>query len=439
VRRLCRAGRPAHLLLLEKYYHSRGAQSCEEGRFNQAIRFFRKALALDDQAYTYANLALAYEGKSDMKRALQTISTAIKLSPSTAEYYLQRSRILQWRGEAEKAAEDFGLALKIDPDADRLSSIRSALEAIEEVFASSEEEFDVDLEDVHDLRLRALLAERAEKRTKRRGSVVHQSCIVPCPAFCCHFSKETLLHGLFFGSWKLHEVRQHLKERGHHEEEFLKSVRMGDKDRRLRLIPPDRMLSFKGQLRVYYPGRTGKALGRRLAARRPMGRGYRDISWITEKSRACAFLREGRCTIHDVGGDQALSSCKEFLCLTGFIFLVLHHLGLSSLDDLPARGMADLNRIAVQAALLISDHLFVDPRLAGMEKSLKGMIARALDADRKRELGACNKIVAECGQVKKEYDMRWHHQMNLLRTHIKGLMDRKKQPQESITSKGAGQ
>ena len=40
--------------MAEKYFHSRGAAAFAEGRFDSAIRFFRKALAIEDFCPTFA-------------------------------------------------------------------------------------------------------------------------------------------------------------------------------------------------------------------------------------------------------------------------------------------------------------------------------------------------------------------------------------------------
>ena len=42
--------------LREKYLHSQGAALYDEGRFDEAIDFFERAIALDDQPYTRYHL-----------------------------------------------------------------------------------------------------------------------------------------------------------------------------------------------------------------------------------------------------------------------------------------------------------------------------------------------------------------------------------------------
>ncbi len=39
--------------------------------------------------------------------------------------------------------------------------------------------------------------------------------------------------------------------------------------------------------------------------------------------------------IHDLGDEPSLPSCKEFLCMTGLVFIVLDFLGAVSKDKLP--------------------------------------------------------------------------------------------------------
>ncbi len=88
--------------LAEKHFHSRGAASYEEGRFDQAIRFLRKALSLEEHAYTRYHLSLSYLGKGKLDLALREITRAIQLAPSCAEYYERRAAMWRLKGDTLK-------------------------------------------------------------------------------------------------------------------------------------------------------------------------------------------------------------------------------------------------------------------------------------------------------------------------------------------------
>jgi tetratricopeptide (TPR) repeat protein len=408
-----------HKELKEKYYHSRGALLCEEGKFDQAIRFLKKALAIDDQAFSHADLSLAYFGKGDVKRAIVEISKALVLCPSSAQYLLQRSELWGRMGDSAKADEDYKAALKIDPALRRIESIKKALAVIEEAFSG---EFDFEQREIHNPHLSRIIREKAENRKKRFDAVDCQSCIVPCPAYCCHFSKDTLLHGLFFGAWKLQAVRRYLKGKGLEEKNHLAQISISDSDRRLQLIPPDRMLSEAGQIRVYFPTRSRKPLGQRLAKKKPISRGYSEISWITKESRACAFLSEGKCIIHNEGGDPALSSCKEFLCLTGFIFLVLDCIGVLDRKAFEGKDISELNNIAIEAALILANRIFDEDGLKTVEKDMNNILEQAMRADASGDEAKCDEIIEYYWQIQKNYAAREAHQIEMLRNDIRLLL-----------------
>jgi tetratricopeptide (TPR) repeat protein len=409
-------------LLLEKYYHSRGALSCDEGNFNQSIRHFRKALALDEQAYTRAHLGRAYFEKGDVERALTETAKAIEISPDTAQYYLQRSRMWKEKGEMERAEADHRAAVRIDSRLENLDTLRRTLQIVENAFGEIGQDNARVREEVGDPRLAVILQEMGQEQQERRKAVNGQSCIVPCPAFCCHFSHETLLHGLTVGPWKLQAIRRYLKERGLKEQDLLASIAIGEDKKVLRLFPPDHVLAEKGKHRIYFPKRTRKHIGSRLWKTRPMGRGYSEIPWITGKSRACTFLSKGRCSIHNEGGDPALSSCKEFLCLTGFVFLILHYYGAVDRDQLVNIEMAELNRIAVEASPRIAEIMLGNGNLTATEQELVKTVARIMEADKSGDATRVEEGLGQYRQLRKERDAEQSQKIMFLKADLKNLM-----------------
>jgi len=55
-----------------------------------------------------------------------------------------------------------------------------------------------------------------------------------------------------------------------------------------------------------------------------------------------------------------LPACKEFFCLTGLVFLSLSRLGLISESEIRAKGMDELNRIAADTLVAVSDGFHAD-------------------------------------------------------------------------------
>ncbi len=303
-----------------------GARLCDEEQFDQAIRYFRRALAIGDEPYAHYHLGLAYRGNNEFGAAIAEISKAIELNPSVPEYYYERSLIWGHMGDRVNASRDFRKALILDAHYERIEDIREATKVLREAFAGE--------------------------------PILEGSCpIVCCPAYCCHFSSELVLHGVNIGAWKLHSIRLILKEGGFPEEEYIKKLTyLGEKYIHL-LIPPHHILrQGKGRF-VFYPARGRQKIDGELMKSLPKGTDYRTLVWINKNARPCVFLREKRCTIHDAGGETGLDSCRQFLCLTGFVFVALIHMGLIEKDRLTFRGMTELNEIALEALLLLAENM----------------------------------------------------------------------------------
>jgi len=308
--------------MMEKYLHSQGAILFDEKRFGEAIEFFHKGIELDDQPYTRFHLSLAYKQRIEFDKALQEITRAIELSPCVPEYYYERSLVWQRRGDHARASLDYERAVGFDENYRRIEQIRSSADTIGSVFAHLE-----------------------------GGSCPVHSC----PAYCCHFTGEPVRHGVHIGAGKLYAIRGFLKERGFREQDFLDKLPYNGEKHLSLLIPPNYMLKEHGRRFVYYPKRASLFLDDAVLKDLPKGKDYQTLMWINEKARPCAFLHEKKCLIHNVGEESGLDSCKQFFCMTGFVFLILKHLGIADEAQIQARKMNELNRIAVEALLILSD------------------------------------------------------------------------------------
>ncbi len=314
--------------MVEKYYHSMGAALYEEGRFDEAIRFFEQALSLDEQPYTRCHLGLSFMAKNDLDRALKETTRAIQLCPGEAEYYYLRSVVWRRSGEHTRSDADIEEAVRLDPNYSRVGRIRAGAAILRKAFGSGEPQIG--------------------------------SCIVPCPAYCCYFSHEPVVHGVCIGPWKLRAIRQFLLELGLDEAEFLERLLFSEEEQHVRMIPPHFVVKEQGRKVVFFPKRRNKVLGGRLLRGLPRGREYKPLAWVTAKARPCVFLDGGKCLVHDLGDEPALPACKEFFCLTGLVFLWLSRLGLISASGIQAKGMAEMNRIAAETLFAVSEGLHAD-------------------------------------------------------------------------------
>jgi tetratricopeptide (TPR) repeat protein len=406
--------------LLEKYFHSRGAVSYGEGKWTSAIRFFRKALALADMPYTRCHLGLTYAGKGDLDRALREMTKAVRLAPSVAEYRFQRADLWRLKGDGCKADADLDAACRIDPNYRRIKDIRKAAAAVQSAFTADEGRVWPEREAIRDGRLGTLVEGARASAEARRAAVEGRSCLVPCPAYCCHFRGRPVLHGLYITPWKLQAVRGYLKERGMKEDVFLARLPFGREEEKLCLIPPHAPVKDRGERVVFYPGQGEGRLPDRLVPGLPRTIDYRELAWITREARPCAFLAEGRCLIHDSGGDPALPACKEFLCLTGYVFLVLDWLGFLPASRLQLGAMEDLNAVAVDALLALSERLFGNDRLGRREEEMTRVLGGAVDADKRGEPD----VVRSSVEGYRVLEKRWNRAFSRATRLLEGDLDR---------------
>ena len=414
--------------LTEKHFHSRGAASHEKGRFDQAIRFLRKALSLEEHAYTRYHLSLSYLGKGKLALALREITRAIRLAPSCAEYYERRAAMWRLSGDTLKAQEDEARAAVLDADYPRIGRIRAALAALRTAFnpSTSHEEIGSSRPESEELKE---VIERARISTDLRAAAVSErSCILPCPAYCCHFSGETVLHGLCIGPWKLQAIRRHSRQKGLSEEDLLARLPFGPEEERLRLIPPNVVVKEAGEPIVFYPRRTGKPLGKDRLKGLPRTIDFREPVWITADAEACAFLDGGRCAIHYLGDEPALPACKEFLCFTSYVFLILDHLGLVEAQSTLARPMEELNALAVEGLLLLSERLYGNEEIGRTEAAMRDALKEALKADARKDHPRVAVLMARYQELEKEHERLFARQTALLRQDVAKTLDTPSEP-----------
>jgi tetratricopeptide (TPR) repeat protein len=407
--------------LMEKYLHSQGAALFEKGCFDEAADFFERAAALDDQSYTRYHLCLVCIEKKDYERALSEINRAIELNPSVAKYYHRRSQIWHSMGEGTRAGEDHERAIRLDANYACAEQIRSSYSAVEKAFSN------VDMLEwcgtvrANSGELGSIVRDFEESLKKLHETVETASCSLPCPAYCCHFEGETIRHGVHIGAWKLSAIRSFLKEKSLPEGGFLGRMPFTGEEHLARLIPPHHVVKEHGEEFVYYPKRGKKALGKALLRHLPKGRDYQELLWINEKSRACSFLTEGKCVIHDLGDEPGLPACKEFLCMTGFVFAVLRHLGMIERTQLVARSMADLNQLAAEALLILGRTLYGD-RLIRLRAEVYESLKAAVEADAGEESDEAARCITTYRRLTEDYENLFATQKELAKREIENRL-----------------
>ena len=368
-------------VMVEKYFHSRGAILCNEGRFDEAVDALYAAISVKEQPYSRYQLSQAYLGKGDPEKALEQISHAIALNKGIPEYYYKRKKLWLLKGDIEKARTDCEKAIGLDKNYERIKEIHHAAMVFRQTFFSSTREQPINTARIRQKALLEAIHDYKELRRAVGDTIETSTCTLSCPAYCCHFSGETITHGLSIGPWKLLAIRNFIKDEKLPEEEFLSKIAISEDERVLQLIPPHHLMRENDSTVVYFPARRKGALSDIILCSAPKDIHYKSLIWINKRARPCAFLHDSRCMIHDLGDEPSLPSCKEFLCMTGFVFIALDHLGAVSKGQLASRPFDDLNRIAIEALLIIARELLEHSDLARLRKTMKTLLRKAIKGD----------------------------------------------------------
>jgi tetratricopeptide (TPR) repeat protein len=98
-------------------YNERGIAYSNEGRIDQAISDFNKAIAMEPKfAKAYCNRGIAYYKKGDLEKALFDFDKAIEINPNDAVSYCNRGIVYISKGALDKALSDFNKSIEIDPN-----------------------------------------------------------------------------------------------------------------------------------------------------------------------------------------------------------------------------------------------------------------------------------------------------------------------------------
>jgi hypothetical protein len=108
--------------------------------------------------------------------------------------------------------------------------------------------------------------------------------------------------------------------------------------------------------------------------------------------------------IHDLGGEPGLPSCKEFLCMTGLVFVVLDHLGVVNKARVASMALEDLNQIAIEALLIIASELLEHPNLMKHRKTIKTLLKKAIKEDKEGNKNLVSSLLKRYSIVKDQYE-----------------------------------
>ncbi len=98
-------------------YQEEGTNLYREGRIDDAIQAYEKALELNpEDGYTYLMLGILYEDKKAVEKVAHYFKKGESLYPQKIDFYNARGMVYFQGGKLDKAAADVKEALKIDPE-----------------------------------------------------------------------------------------------------------------------------------------------------------------------------------------------------------------------------------------------------------------------------------------------------------------------------------
>jgi tetratricopeptide (TPR) repeat protein len=98
---------PSGAMHSAQLYSDRGEAYRLQGKFDQAIADFRKALEVDPNYYlAWNNLGLTYKGKGELNEAIACYTKALKINPKFGIAYNNRARAYELLKQPDKAADD---------------------------------------------------------------------------------------------------------------------------------------------------------------------------------------------------------------------------------------------------------------------------------------------------------------------------------------------
>jgi serine/threonine protein kinase len=96
---------------------NRGANYRKQGRLDEAIENFNKAITLDpNTAINYSERGSIYYDQDNQNKALDDFNTAIRLDPKLAVAYNNRAYVYYNKGKKKEALEDFNKAIELEPE-----------------------------------------------------------------------------------------------------------------------------------------------------------------------------------------------------------------------------------------------------------------------------------------------------------------------------------
>ncbi|XP_015608933.1 stress-induced-phosphoprotein 1 [Cephus cinctus] len=95
----------------------KGNAALQEGKFEDAIKFYTEAIALDGNNHVlYSNRSAAYAKAEEYKQALEDAEKTIELKPDWAKGYSRKGSALAYLGKIDESIKAYEAGLRLDPN-----------------------------------------------------------------------------------------------------------------------------------------------------------------------------------------------------------------------------------------------------------------------------------------------------------------------------------
>lgn len=102
----------------------------QEGKFQDAVKFYTEAIGLDDKNHVlYSNRSAAYAKAGDYEKALEDAEKTVKLKPDWAKGYSRMGGALAYLGRVEESIRAYESAIERDPTNDQYRQSLREIEA----------------------------------------------------------------------------------------------------------------------------------------------------------------------------------------------------------------------------------------------------------------------------------------------------------------------
>ncbi len=111
-------------------HHNVGIELADQGRWEEAIVEFDRAIELDGDPLSYMARGSSYGALDDFDQALADLDKAIELDSGLGEAYGERGAVYALAGDTERALADLQMALSLVDDDQARAGIKVLIEVL---------------------------------------------------------------------------------------------------------------------------------------------------------------------------------------------------------------------------------------------------------------------------------------------------------------------